>query len=823
MPKDANTTPSQLPGLSSELLWNGILSSSAAGDAITNISDSQTAPSYDDTSEYPQILHVFDEGLSSAASFVDMSRFQAAVGNLWATMNAQFAEMYLKDPAQVRVSGSVGTTQSRLVLRQVSFWLLETCLILLTCCTAGLAVTTVLSPLPTDCVTLAGLSLVLANSSDFVRRLTGTGTHSEKTLEKKLEPYKFSTMLKPGDDRRDLSFVINSIVSTDEHRQPKPSAKLTWFQPIPATIAYRVTLPFLLLVAIIACLKVLYSRSTHHGGIASVTSDSDYAHLARTYIPTLIMVGIAALVSMLHFNAAALQPYMLLRRNPSIAYRSITKNYLGTASFAIAARQGHFGLVLAFVCSFAAGFLTIAVSGLYTAQFIPTKSPISLSRIDAFQTQSSPGAQFALETELVVYTNLSYPQYTFDHLALAKPGGLPEAHGNNGSIVLRIPGLLGRLNCTDIAADIQQAKYVSVPKTAGETIPGVAINLRRRNTMCDTFVDFTRSFLAGTSGAMQVSYSAGWYVDRNGTRNVTIPAYECPGDRPCNPNATKYFGYLFRHGLPHTASCLRSIVAFGKTSNGVVGNATVLTCRPYVESLYSDATITLPDLRIDPSRPPVPDMTSSVPYKFDLCNLNGTTCTADDPLKGIAQESFGNVSVANNFDGFFSALVYGQRGISASELYGKDNAQRLNDGAEHLWGIALAQYLNNFRTPASSNEPNITGTVTTARERLVQIELSSRLLDALLRLILFCMLASFPLLRMKEVLLKNPCSIAAATSLVAGSDFLSSIPRNASSMSVDQAEAKGIFRGYMLSLGWWSDGTVTGGKRFGIDVGKAEE
>ncbi|KAK4500648.1 hypothetical protein PRZ48_008837 [Zasmidium cellare] len=428
IPENTNTSSSQLPGLTSDMLWNGTVLSFAAGDEILNTTTSPTAPAYDDKSDFPQMLQAFDPALSSAPSFADMGRFEAAIADLWATMNARFAQMYLKDPARVPVSGSIATTQSRLTLRQLPFWLLETSLIILSCCSTVLAITTTRSWLPTDCATPAGLSLVLSSSSNFMRRLTGTGTYSEKMLERLLEPSKFSTTLKSTEDLEGSTFAIRPTVSTDAPRQPQRSVKTNWFQPIPATLAYRITVP-ILLIAMIACLEALYSRSAKHSGIVAVASDNNYKHLAWTYIPTLIMVGVAALVSMLQFNAAALQPYILLRRIPSEARRSIIENYLGT--------------------------------------------------------------------------------HTFDDLALAKPGTLPDNLGNNGSLSLRMPGLRGRLNCTDISTEIEKAAYGTVPFSYGENVLSIVINLKETNRGCNTFVPIVRSFLVGTGQSNIGRYWAG--------------------------------------------------------------------------------------------------------------------------------------------------------------------------------------------------------------------------------------------------------------------------------------------------------------------------
>jgi hypothetical protein len=200
---------------------------------------------------------------------------------------------------------------------------------------------------------------------------------------------------------------------------------------------------------------------------------------------------------------------------------------------------------------------------------------------------------------------------------------------------------------------------------------------------------------------------------------------------------------------------------------------------------------------------------------------------ASDPLAGIAEAAnmtqLQNTSTTEhtNFDGFFSAFVYGTRGIPASRLSGTENAARLQSAVEHLWGTVMTQYLNTLRTDdVPSDTPRVLGSTTIPQECLKQSETSTRILQGLLGLILLCMLASFPFLTMQKLLPQNPSSIAAVASLVAGSELLAMLPPDAWRRSEMELEAE-VLEGYLFSLGWWKDDGDAVGKRFGIDVEKA--
>lgn len=73
----------------------------------------------------------------------------------------------------------------------------------------------------------------------------------------------------------------------------------------------------------------------------------------------------------------------------------------------------------------------------------------------------------------------------------------------------------------------------------------------------------------------------------------------------------------------------------------------------------------------------------------------------------------------------------------------------------------------------------------------------------------------------RKLLPKNPCSIAAAASLLADSDMLKPeiTPEGAEWMSNPELKKAGVWDGYAFSLGWW--GTDGEEMRYGIDAGRA--
>jgi len=101
------------------------------------------------------------------------------------------------------------------------------------------------------------------------------------------------------------------------------------------------------------------------------------------------------------------------------------------------------------------------------------------------------------------------------------------------------------------------------------------------------------------------------------------------------------------------------------------------------------------------------------------------------------------------------------------------------------------------------------------RARLVQSELSTRLLEGLLAALVLCSGLSWWLvgrggrgIKRGEILPLDPGSVAAKMALLAGSELVERLGR----------EGRRGLEGEKLYLGWWEDSDGRGGKRYGIDV-----
>jgi hypothetical protein len=81
--------------------------------------------------------------------------------------------------------------------------------------------------------------------------------------------------------------------------------------------------------------------------------------------------------------------------------------------------------------------------------------------------------------------------------------------------------------------------------------------------------------------------------------------------------------------------------------------------------------------------------------------------------------------------------------------------------------------------------------------------MSTRVLEALLGAMLLLAALNTVLMKTRGVVPKNPCSIAAAASLLADSNILDALPRGAERMSSEEIERRAGFEGKTFYMGWY--------------------
>jgi len=234
----------------------------------------------------------------------------------------------------------------------------------------------------------------------------------------------------------------------------------------------------------------------------------------------------------------------------------------------------------------------------------------------------------------------------------------------------------------------------------------------------------------------------------------------------------------------------------------------------------------LPEFTIDRHHPPQVVENSSSFHSYDqIASLKG----------GYTFQTLNTTSNNTNFKDLFAAIVYGRDGVPVEELL---NSTKLLQNVQRVTGMVGAQFLSevsrvpigSYASNASTNStatslpaPIYSGDVVNLRHvRLVQSAISTRILQVVLAIMFTCAVVAYLLVDAKHVLAEEPGSIAAVATVLAGSSMVTRqyVPYGAEWWSDQESKKRGLFGGYIFSLGWWH---TSSSPRFGIDIGKADK
>lgn len=250
----------------------------------------------------------------------------------------------------------------------------------------------------------------------------------------------------------------------------------------------------------------------------------------------------------------------------------------------------------------------------------------------------------------------------------------------------------------------------------------------------------------------------------------------------------------------------------------------IIHCVPYIEALLVDASFSLTTFQLISSTPIVPNEASATVY-------------SKAPLT--------NNILLNYSEEFFEYLANGTDNIP-SQISDIANVDKLIDRGEHLHSAWAAQYLNLHRHPVNLTPPANTttnpdamhfrtdeyyGTITNGTHmRLVQNEVSTRILQGLLITMALCVAVSCILEPHTKILPKDPGSIASKMSLFADGEVWKTIPEGAEKWSDEEIKQRGLLQGVVLKMGWWGgegegeeeEGGGGGRRWFGVDAVRSE-
>ena len=706
----------------------------------------------------------------------------------------QLASEYLMTPSASTVSGTMENMETRLTLRNVPVIAIGTILGLLAL--VSLLVSIFFLPYAVcsrDPGSIGGLATILANSHKLMDTLSGTGQTSEKELRKVLAGQAYTTA------------ANENTFSIEQHgpiiNKPAQSLQLSWWRPFAAAPSAR-ALVLLIPICLIIVLEILYQKSRSSDGLADVSASSALSY-TWTYIPALVMLGVRTLFETVYFSARVFQPYHELKRGDAPPESSIMDNQhrkVAVVGVWDALFKRQWAAMAAGVAVLIAPFLPIVVSGLYTASDIVSASNITLTQLNRvnmsegyFYSRTSDYEDVKLGDMILQY-NLSYPQWTYQNLSIPKvevdtsslENETANALNKGGYFVeAQVPGLSLDLGCEELPTEAYVAS--PDPHSTGESYIGV--NITTLIERCAFKSGYLRSADYVSSGK---SYFNGFDTSRA----------EDPSELP--------------------NSCPGLVVMYGRVgpTPDELEEITVLQCRPKIEQMDVHVRLSLPSYTFDLISPPsvVPESTTTL---FDGYMGVGELVAPDDyEMSSAMLDLYRGDSSTKDLDAIFRSLIYGEGGVSAEALLDPD---MLKARLQKVWSTVTAQMINSQgrqdyddpEAPSIGERPIYSASLNNPfRSRLFQNMVSTRILQAILATMIICGAVSIFLMDTRNVLPKNPLSIAATASLLADSSILGTstsgdvkseglIPPGSEWCNDKQLKQCGVFQGRTFTLGWW--------------------
>ncbi|OJI99829.1 hypothetical protein ASPVEDRAFT_126945 [Aspergillus versicolor CBS 583.65] len=644
---------------------------------------------------------------------------------------------------------------------------------------------------------ISGLGTILANSHEFMDALSGKGHASKADLRKVVSSQVYATTAK-GD-------VFSIKQDGPEIEKSGQSSQLSWWRPFAAAPLVR-ALILLAPIGLIIILEILYQKSRSSNGFANIDTSSRYLSYTWTYIPPLVMLGVRSLYECVYFSARVFQPYHELKRGHAPPETGIMDNQHRSIAIvgvweALTKRQ--WSVMAAGIAVLIGPFLPIVTSGLYTVSDVMTTSNIALTQMnrvnmsEGYFYQKTSDYEDVKLGDMIIQYDLSYPQWTYQDLSLPKlqvnqtslPNETASAlNGRGYSVKAQVPGLRLNLGCEELPPE----EYTAGPDPGTDDEVHIGANVTALIEDCGFEAHHLRT--AGISSG-NVYFNA---LDQSRADDL----YELP------------------------SSCPGLVVMYGKVGStpGTLAAITLLKCRPKVEQVDVLIQLSLPSYTLDLSSPPsvVP---GSVTTLFDgYMGSPGELAAPDgDEISSAILYIYPGDSSTEGLDPVFRSIIYGEANIPASDLL---DADILAPQLQRVWSIITAQMINSigredYKDPAAATASTQTRPVYKASlqnpsgARHFQNMISTRVLQAVLAAMTLCGTISIFLMDTREILPKNPLSIAAAASLLADSHILGSgrtadherstgmIPPGSEWCNDRQLKERGVFQGRTFTLGWW--------------------
>ncbi|KAH7316920.1 hypothetical protein B0I35DRAFT_375387 [Stachybotrys elegans] len=768
------------------------------------------------------------------------------ITNLKTTFNgvaSQLMRQIALHPADQRLSGHITYTTFRLkatMQSAIPMCVLLGILCIITVCIILFRPDPKLSFPPTS---LAAAAVLLADDQ-YGRMLeclktSSMNENSDQTKsESRLVHYRETTM-------RSSAHRKSSSKQTLLHSRAGASTDVSWWRP-PSSNNWYFALIIGLALLSIAILELLQHFSDENSGIINLGPDDEF--IFTTYIATALALMLGMLYNGYEFTVKLLTPFITLKQGKSEA-ASLSCVFVGKllpAAAYSAVRTKKYSVLTALLGSSICGFLTIAVSGLYTSVNVSRIGHIKVSQTDELNlgyNNSDPSGEESFSgvvASLVEFEDLNYTRWTYEDLVFPHLSqtefSLAESIGV--SLQVKVPAVRPKLDCIEAdLEDLLDSEPIAYSNNQGDPpLLDLSISLLL-SEWCEGSIpgyDADTIWMFWTGSYLSSNDDHGYIYDGGPTLY-----------RPTDDNAGKTFTSPFGAGAGcssfwATAGSFKLIQATTNFTTHIDGypsipdstaysvslDAGLLLCYQNYERVQTRTTFRLPDFDIDVDHPPQTDESTGT-----LLKTPGGSSRFESLISLLENQSWGNdlgprtkeqsSPLSDSGRSFIRALTKGRNGKPMAEIAGKANINNLYTAANRLYKTYTVQAMSlSMRANISGNETSTTnifdGSFQTGNSRRIQQNRNSKLaLQIMLAVMALCTIITRLLLPLGEVLLRDPCSIVGIASLLVGGSLLAKPDCSLPSHSLTEKELVNRFQGRTYSLKWWT--TRDGKTRYGID------
>ncbi|KAJ6015673.1 hypothetical protein N7540_010264 [Penicillium herquei] len=686
-------------------------------------------------------------------------------------------------------TGSAIVSENRVVMTQLTLRAMEACLISIILFVIAMIVFVPRGELaPYNPTTISATAAIMSNSKMLRKRLHGSSSMPLENLSILLEGKRYYTELALG------GFSIAAVGDDTKRCAPcenLPDQNPKW-SPFP-NLTVRMII-FITVGCLIGSLEAILQISQTNDGLGNVSSSSGTIHYIWTMIPALFMVLIGLAFSSMNSHARSLAPYVHLRdKYGTVSSQFMTLNFndaLDVTNLVTSTKLRQYAVLATTLSTLITSVLTIVTSGLYNATDLSGYLKRDFNQTTTFDNANPDTETSGITTaKYILLDNLDYPKWTYQNLAFPNlsfnTSSLTKKQSTNSYVDIIVPAMRGTLTCELQTSDQLQASWEDNKNRITYTILAPTCD---SNSTSPTWTNDT--ILSDELSSTQTMFGFEQEVECKGSSNSTGNSTEgsVETETPASQTAsiTKGGGSIS--------------YVWGALQNKTITHIAALTCREWAETVDTKTRFILPDFNISTEVPPQPDESTARRVQ------NYTDGEDWYWVDGIIADS--------SIDNFFEALVEGKYAIPMNYLKLEKYNEKVASAIKFQSGIVKAQQFNTYNRKSieesSGDEYLIQGNITTSGGiRLFQDAVSTRVLEALLGVLLILGALGSWLMNTDYVLPKNPCSIAAMASLLADSNFLHRYGPGVGDPNAKQVEER-LFANCRFFMGMCYDGPLRG-------------